>query len=106
MSEFYDPDSKLISVYHPLLQKQIPIAIMEAEGEKTENVELFWYLFMNEAISKISENTSFNPIGWCTDMSGALISGIFATYLEKIAKPESSLVRSTSRTSATKQLTD
>ena len=47
MSEFYDPDSKLISVYHPLLQKQIPIAIMEAEGEKTENVELFWNLFMN-----------------------------------------------------------
>jgi hypothetical protein len=69
------------SVYHPLLQKQIPIAIMEAEGEKTENVELFWNL-LNEAISKISENTSFNPIGWCTDMSGALISGICNVFGE------------------------
>lgn len=70
------------SVYHPLLRKQIALAIMEAEGEKTENVELFWKL-LNEAISKISNGEkSFNPIGWCTDMSGALISGISKIFGE------------------------
>ena len=69
------------SVYHPLLQKQIPIAIMDAEGDNTENVELFWNL-LNEAISKISEKKSFNPVGWCTDMSGALISGICNVFGE------------------------
>lgn len=54
---------------------------MEAEGEKTENVELFWNLY-NEAISKISQRKSFNPIGWCTNMPGALISGICNVFGE------------------------
>lgn len=70
------------SVYHPLLRKQIPLAIMEAESETTENVELFWKLF-NEAICKYSNgSSSFNPVGWCTDMSGAIIAGICKTFGE------------------------
>lgn len=69
------------SVYHPLLRKQIPIAIMEAENETTENVELFWKLF-NETISKASNGncTSFNPIGLCTDMAGANLAGIVNVF--------------------------
>lgn len=51
-------------VYHRLLQKQIPLAIMEAEKETTENEELFWKLF-NKTISKASNGNckSFDPIG-------------------------------------------
>ena len=63
-------------VYHPLLRKQIPLAIMEAEKETTENVELFWKLF------KASNGSckSFNPIGWCTDMAGANLAGLVNVF--------------------------
>ena len=39
------------SVYHPLLKKQIPLAVMEAEQESSENIALFWSLF-NEGLQK------------------------------------------------------
>ena len=69
------------SVYHPLLRKQIPLAIMEAESENTENVELFWRLF-NEALRKVaaSDSFKFNPIGWCCDMAGANLAGISKVF--------------------------
>ena len=71
------------SVYHPLLQKQVPLAIMKAEGETTENVELFWRTF-NQALHKFSGKSTitFSPLGWCTDMSGAIISGITKVFGE------------------------
>ena len=34
------------SVYHPLLRKQITLAIMECESENTLNVTLFWTCLM------------------------------------------------------------
>ena len=37
------------SVYHPMLKRQIPLAVMEAEREDSDNIELFWKLF-NEAL--------------------------------------------------------
>ena len=51
------------SVYHPLLRKQVPLAIMEAERENTQNVEIFWTL-LNEAIRKVSASAVdvFNPV--------------------------------------------
>ena len=61
------------SVYHFLLQRQIPLATMEAEAEDSRNVApLFWELF-NEVIKKVSsgEVNGFNPVGWCTDMAGS-----------------------------------
>ena len=68
------------SVYHPLLRKQIPLAIMEAEQENTANVELFWTLF-NEALTKITQTpVKFNPIGWCTNMAGANLAGISKVF--------------------------
>ena len=39
------------STYHPILKKQIPLAIMETEKEDSENIELFWTLF-NTSIKK------------------------------------------------------
>ena len=65
------------SVYHPLLRKQITLAIMEAETGDTENIGLFWTLF-NEVLQKVSGNIKkkFNPLGWCTNMAGANMTGI------------------------------
>lgn len=52
------------SVYHPLLNRQIPYAVMETE-ENSENIALFWPLF-NEGLRKVSgdNNTVFNLLGW------------------------------------------
>ena len=61
------------SVYHPLLNTpQIPLTIMEAEGEISENIALFWSLF-NEGIQEVTgdDKSVFNPQFWCTDMAGA-----------------------------------
>ena len=73
------------SVYHPLLRKQIPLAIMEAEQENTENVELFWGLF-NEAIARSSNDHAerFNPVGWSTDMAGSNLAGICKVFGEQV----------------------
>ena len=59
------------SVYHPLIRKQITLAVMESESENTENVTLFWKLF-NEVLVKVSKDKTrkFDPIGWCTNMAG------------------------------------
>lgn len=53
------------SVYHPLLRKQVPLAIKESKNEDSPNLELFWTLF-NEALRNIAiddPNRKFNPIG-------------------------------------------
>ena len=69
------------SVYHSLLQKQIPLAVMEAENEDTTNIELFWTLF-NEVLQKVSvqKDYKFNPVGWCTDMAGANFAAITKVF--------------------------
>ena len=50
------------SIYHPLLKRQIPLAVMEAEQESSENIALFWSLF-NDGLQKVTEDdkTLFNP---------------------------------------------
>ena len=69
-------------VYHPLPRIQIPLAVMEAEKENTTNVMLFWTLF-NEVLEKVAKTpTKFNPTGWCADMVGANLSGIYKVYGE------------------------
>ena len=67
------------SVYHLLLRKQIPLAT--AETEDTVNVELFWRLF-NEALRKVagSDSATYDPIGWCSDMTGANLAGISKVF--------------------------
>ena len=65
------------SAYHPLLRKQVPLAIMEATAEDTPNIKLFWTLF-NEVLQKIKRDNKykFRPIGWCSDMAGANMAAI------------------------------
>ena len=64
------------SVYHPLLKKQIPLAVMETEAEDSRCMTLFWTLFQ-ESLSKATTSTcTFNPTGWSTDMAGANLVGI------------------------------
>ena len=71
------------SVYHPLLKRQIPLAVMEAEQESTENIVLFWSLF-NEGLQKVTgdDKMVFNPQGWCTDMAGANMNGLQQVFGE------------------------
>lgn len=72
------------SVYHTLLWKQIPLAVMEAENEDTTNIELFWTLF-NEVLQKVSgqKDYKFHPVGWCTDMAGANFAAIMNGFGEE-----------------------
>lgn len=65
------------SVYHPLLRKQVPLAIMEATAEDTSNITLFWTLF-NEVLQKVKndDNYKFRPVGWCSDMAGSNMAAI------------------------------
>ena len=52
------------STYHPILKKQIPLAIMETEKEDSEDIELFWSLFNTSIKKAAGDNTVFfNPIG-------------------------------------------
>ena len=73
------------SVYHPLLRKQIPLAIMEAVSEDSENIALFWTLF-NQIVQKYTgnKNYKFNPTGFCTDMAGANFSGITKIFGDEV----------------------
>ena len=73
------------SVYHPLLRKQVPMAIMEAVSEDSENIELFWRLF-NELLQKVSgkKTYEFNRTGFCTDMAGANVSAITNVFGNKM----------------------
>lgn len=74
----------MASVCHPLLWKQITLAVMESESENTENVTLFWNLF-KEVLAKGSKDqtTWFNPVRWCMDMAGANLVGIAKVFGEE-----------------------
>jgi hypothetical protein len=71
------------SVYHPVLRKLIPLAIMECHGENSSNITLFWKTF-NSVLKEVSGDAEyvFNPRGWMTDMAGANMEGIRAVYGE------------------------
>ena len=56
-----------MSLYHPLLRKQILLATMHCESENKEYSETFWNLW-NEALSSGSgERYMFNPAGLVLD---------------------------------------
>ena len=79
-----DFTSLTASVYHPLLQKQVPLAVMECKSEDTMNIEIFWREF-NKAYKEVNccEN-NFSPTGWVTDMSAANFSGLERIYGETV----------------------
>ena len=63
------------STYHPLLQRQIPLATMECKSEDSANVGRFWKTF-NDAYKKAnSTDIKFMPKGWVWDMATANFNG-------------------------------
>ena len=55
-----------LSVYHPLLRKQIPLATMDCESENKESAEFFWKIWI-EALQEFNGEIKFNPIGITLD---------------------------------------
>ena len=65
-----------MSVYHPVLCKQVPLFIMECEGETAERHTKFFSL-VNEAIEKIISGRVFDPVaGFMADEAGGLQEGL------------------------------
>ena len=91
------------SVYDSLLQKQIALAVMEAENEGTTNIDLFCTLF-NEVLQKVSvqKDHKFNPVSWCTDVVGANFAAITKVFGEE-AKACIKSVSFTSRINGTRK---
>ena len=50
------------STYHPLLKKQVPLAILECKHVDTKNIEVLWRLF-NKAYQNEFPDEKFNPLG-------------------------------------------
>ena len=63
------------STYHPILKRHIPLVVMEAERENSENTELFWRLFV-EAQREVAGNKD-------TDMAGANMNGLRRVFWRK-----------------------
>ena len=59
-----------LSIYHPLIRKQIILATLNCEGENKENAELFWRCW-EEALGGKNESTCFNPTGIILDEKGS-----------------------------------
>ena len=58
-----------LSVFHPILQTQIPLVIMEAESESSKCISKFWSL-TNKALWDYGKH-KFNPFALISDESGA-----------------------------------
>lgn len=77
-----------LSVYHPVLRKQVPLFIMEWEGETAESYTKFFYL-INECMAKVAPGKGFDPIaGYMAHEAGGLQVGLVRVYgssvLEKL----------------------
>ena len=59
-----------LSIYHPLIRKQIILATLNCEGENKENAELFWRCW-EEALGGKNGSTCFNPTGIILDEKGS-----------------------------------
>ena len=72
------------SVYHPILQKQLPLATMECKSEDSANIGRFWNNF-NKAFKDVTKtDKNFSPIGWITDMTTANFNGLQLIYGEDV----------------------
>ena len=72
------------SVYHPLLQKQIPLGIMECKSEDSTNVSRFWREF-NKAYKEVNQtDEKFSPTRWISDMATANFNGLTIVYGEEV----------------------
>ena len=72
------------SVYHPILQKQLPLTTMECKSEDSANIGRFWNNF-NKAFKDVTKtDKNFSPVGWITDMTTANFNGLQLIYGEDV----------------------
>ena len=58
-----------LSIYHPLLRKQIILATMHCESENKDNCELFLRTW-NDALADFQAGLTFYPAGITVDERG------------------------------------
>ena len=71
-----------LSVYHPLLQKQIPLATIDCEKEDCINAKNFFATW-NEALSEFQEGLTFDSTGVILDERGSNWNAIKEIYGEE-----------------------
>ena len=59
-----------LSMYHPLLRKQIIFATMDCESENKDNCELFWRTW-NDTLTDFQTGLTFDPAGVLLDERGS-----------------------------------
>ena len=73
-----------VSVYHPLLRKQVILATMNCKHEDSNYVAEFWREF-NDAYRKVTTTEKiFSLCGWVTDMATANFSVFSIVYGEDV----------------------
>ena len=70
-----------LSVYHPLLRKQIILATMDCESENKDNCELFWRTW-NDALADFQAGLIFDPAGVILDERGCNWNALKEVYGE------------------------
>ena len=70
-----------LSVYHPLLRKQIILATMDCESENKDNCELFWRTW-NDALAGFKAGLIFDPAGVILDERGCNWNALKEVYGE------------------------
>ena len=64
------------SVYHPMLQKQLPLATMEYRSEDSASIGRFWNNFIKAFKDVTKTDKKFSSAGWITDMATANFNGL------------------------------
>ena len=59
-----------LSIYHPLIRKQILFAALNCKGGNKENAELFWRCWQ-EALDRKNDSTCFNTTSIILDEKGS-----------------------------------
>ena len=71
-------------LYHPMLQKQLPLATMKCKSEDSVKIGRFWYNF-NKAFKDVTKtDKKFSPAGWIRDMTTANFNGLQLIYGEDV----------------------
>ena len=73
-------------VYHPLLQKQVVLTIMECRCEDSNYVATFWRQFNKTYKKANSIEQKFLLFGWITDMAGSNFNGLKEIHSEDVIK--------------------
>ena len=70
-----------LSMYHPLLRKQIILATMDCESENKDNCELFWRTW-SDALADFQAGLIFDPTGVILDERGCNWNALKEVYGE------------------------